>query len=159
MIGAERDEYSRVHNNEIQHTMLSVVTGPLSHSAPREGGEVLERSSARGCSSSDGRVLHSAVLLKCLHELSGSQTLLTNGNIDAIQLLLVLAIVPPLLVKDSVNGDSSLSGLTVTNDKLTLTMASMGLKPVIIGWLTEGIGREEELEGRRSATRRFRWWR
>jgi hypothetical protein len=122
MIRAERDEHSRVHNNEIQHTMLSVVTEPLSHSAPREGGEVLERSSLRGRSSNDDSVLHSVVLLECLHELSDSRTLLTNGDVDAVQLLLlVLAIVPPLLVKDSVNGDGSLSGLTVTNDKLTLT--------------------------------------
>jgi len=43
--------------------VFSVVTEPLSHSTPREGGEVLERSGLRGGRSDDNRILHSVILL------------------------------------------------------------------------------------------------
>jgi hypothetical protein len=46
---------------------------------------------------------------------------LAHCNVDTVKLFaLVLAIIPPLLVKDGVNGDSSFACLTVTNDKFTL---------------------------------------
>ena len=55
-------------------------------------------------------------------ELSLGETILTNSNIDTVELLLViLAIVPALLVENSVNSNNSPAGLTVTNNKLTLT--------------------------------------
>ena len=101
--------------------MLSVVTEPLSHSASREGGEVLKGSGLGGSGSNDDSVLHSIVLLESLYQLSDSRTLLTDGNVDTVQLLfLILTIVPPLLVEDGVDSDGGLSGLTVTNDQLTL---------------------------------------
>lgn len=84
----------------------------------------MERSSLRGGGSNDNGVLHGVVLLKGLDELSDSRTLLTNGNVDAVKLLgLVVGVVPPLLVEDGVKSDGSLTGLTVTNDQLTLTTA------------------------------------
>lgn len=77
-----------------------------------------------GSSGNDNGVLHGVVLLKGLDELSDSRALLTNGNVDTVELLaLVLALVPPLLVEDGVKSDGSLAGLTVTNDQLTLTTA------------------------------------
>merc|ERR1712066_938523 len=43
------------------------------------------------------------------------------GNVDAVQhLLLVSGLVEPLLVDDGVNGDSSLTSLSVSNNQLTL---------------------------------------
>jgi hypothetical protein len=102
--------------------MLSVVTEPLSHSASREGGEVLKRSGFGGGSGNDDGILHGIVLLEGLDELSDCRTLLTNGDVDAVQLLhLILTIVPPLLVEDGVDGDGGLSGLTVTDNQFTLT--------------------------------------
>ena len=102
--------------------MLPVVTEPFSHSASREGGEVLKRGSLRGGGSNDDGVLHSIILLEGLHELSDGRTLLTNGDIDTVQLLILfLTIVPPLLVEDGIDSDGGFSGLTVTNDQLTLT--------------------------------------
>lgn len=104
------------------HTVLAVVTEPLAHGTAREGSEVLERSSFRGGSSNDDRVLHGVVLLKSLNELSDGRTLLANSNVDTVELfLLVVTIVPPLLVEDGVNRDGGLTGLTITNDKFTLT--------------------------------------
>ena len=102
--------------------MLSIVTEPLSHSASRERGEVLERGGLGGSGSNDNSVLHGVVLLEGLDELSDSRTLLTDGNVNTVQLLLlILAVVPPLLVENGVDRDGSLSSLTVTDDQLTLT--------------------------------------
>ena len=77
-----------------------------------------------GSGGDDDRVLHGVVLLERLHELSDGGPLLTDGNVDTVELLLlVTAVVPPLLVQHGVEGDSSLSGLTITDDKLTLSTA------------------------------------
>lgn len=86
---------------------------------------LLKRSGLRGSGGNDDRVLHGIVLLKGLDELSDGRTLLTDGNVDAVKLLgLVVGVVPPLLVEDGVKSDGSLTGLTVTNDQLTLTTAN-----------------------------------
>jgi len=88
-------------------------------------GDLLQRSGLRGSGGNDNRVLHGVVLLKGLDELSDGRTLLTDGNVDAVKLLgLVVGVVPPLLVEDGVKSDGSLTGLTVTNDQLTLTTAN-----------------------------------
>lgn len=106
--------------------MLAVVTEPLAHGATREGSKVLEGSSLRGGSSDNDGVLHGIVLLKGLDELSDGRSLLANGNIDTVELLgLVGTVVPLLLVKNGVNGDSGFTSLTVTNDKLSLTTTNL----------------------------------
>lgn len=88
-------------------------------------GDLLQRSGLRGSGGNDNRVLHGVVLLKGLDELSDGRTLLTDSNVDAVELLgLVVGVVPPLLVEDGVKSDGSLTGLTVTNDQLTLTTAN-----------------------------------
>lgn len=86
---------------------------------------LLKGSSLRGGGGNDGTVLHGVVLLKGLDELSDGGPLLTNGNVDTVELaLLVAAVVPSLLVKHGVESDGSLTSLTVTNDQLTLTTAN-----------------------------------
>ena len=89
-----------------------------------ERSEVLERSGLRGGGGDDDGVLHGVVLLEGLDELSNGRSLLTDGDVDTVELLLlVVAIVPSLLVKDGVKTNGSLTGLTITNDQLTLTTA------------------------------------
>jgi len=108
--------------------VLSVVTEPLSHGATREGSEVLERSSLGGGGGDNDGVLHSVVLLKGLDELGDGRSLLANSDVDTVKLLLLVGtVVPLLLVKNGVDGNGGLSGLTVTNDKLTLTTSDLGL--------------------------------
>lgn len=101
-----------------------VPGGGRSGTYTSEGSQVLER---RGLGSSSGNndgVLHGVILLKSLDKLGNSGSLLTDGNVDAVQLLgLIVGVVPPLLVEDGIQGDGSLSGLTITNDQLTLTTA------------------------------------
>lgn len=106
--------------------MLAVVTEPLAHGTTREGSEVLEGSGLRGGSSDNDGVLHGIVLLKGLDELSDGRSLLANGNVDTVELLgLVGTVVPLLLVKNGVNGDSGFTSLTVTNDKLSLATTNL----------------------------------
>lgn len=57
-----------------------------------------------------------------LYDLSDGGPLLSDGDVDAVQLLLlILSLVETLLVDDGVDGQGSLAGLTVTNDQLTLS--------------------------------------
>lgn len=57
-----------------------------------------------------------------LHDLGDSGSLLSDGDVDAVQLLLlVFTLVEALLVDDGVDGQGGFAGLTVTNDQLTLT--------------------------------------
>jgi hypothetical protein len=107
---------------ENDQSVLAVVTEVLSNSASRERSEVLKRSSLGGSGSNDNGVLHGIVLLEGLDELGDGGTLLTNSDVDTVQLLgLLSAIVPLLLVKNGVQGNGGLSGLTITNNQLTLT--------------------------------------
>lgn len=127
--------------------MLAVVTEPLAHGATREGSKVLEGSSLRGGSSDNDGVLHGIVLLKGLDELSDGRSLLANGNIDTVELLgLVGTVVPLLLVKNGVNGDSGFTSLTVTNDKLSLTTTNLYKSLAIISRKTV----EKHIQGPKS---------
>ena len=90
-----------------------------------ERGKVLQRGSLGGSSGNDDGVLQGVILLKGLDELSDGGSLLTNGDVDTVELLgLVAGVVPTLLVEHGVQSDGSLTGLTVTNDQLTLTTAN-----------------------------------
>lgn len=102
--------------------VLSVVAEPLSDGGSGEGGEVLEGSGlGRGGGDDDG-VLHGVVLLESLDELSDGGALLSDGDVDAVELGgLVLSVVPALLVEDGIDRDSRLAGLPVSDDQLTLT--------------------------------------
>lgn len=104
--------------------VTAVVTEPLTHGAASEGSEVLQGSGLGGSGSNDDGVLHGILLLEGLDELSDGGTLLTDGNVDTVELLgLVAGVVPTLLVEHGVQSDGGLTSLTVTNDQLTLTTA------------------------------------
>ena len=99
--------------------MRSVVTEPLSHSESGKWCEVLKGRGLGSCGSSNDGVLHSVVLLEGPYELGDGRMLLTDGDADAVKLLiLVRTIVPPLLVKDGIDSDGGLSGLTIIDDQL-----------------------------------------
>ena len=103
-------------------TVLAVVTEPLAHCASGKWREVLERSGLRSSGGYDDGIFHSVVLLQGLDKLRYSRALLSDSDVDAVQfLILVLTLVPTLLVKNRVDGNGGLAGLTVTDDELTLT--------------------------------------
>ena len=89
-----------------------------------ERSNVLQRSSLGSGGGNNDGVAHGVVLLEGLDKLSDGGTLLTDGNVDGEELLVLLdGAVPALLVQHGVKGNSGLTGLTVTNDQLTLTTA------------------------------------
>ena len=63
------------------------TTELLSQSPSGKWYEVL-KGGLGGCGSNSVRVLHSAVLLEGLYELGDSRTLLTDGDVDPVQLFL-----------------------------------------------------------------------
>jgi hypothetical protein len=105
--------------------MTAVVTEPFTHGASRERSKILQGSSLGSGSGNDDRVLEGIVVLKGLRKLSDSRSLLSNGDVDTVELLLLITTtVDALLVQNSVNGNGGLTCLTVTNDKLSLTTAN-----------------------------------
>lgn len=128
--------------------VLAVVTEPLTDGGTGERSKVLKRRSLGSSSGDDNGVFHGVVLLKSLDELGNSRSLLTNGNVDAVQLLgLVGAVIPSLLVKHGIQSNGSLSGLTIANDKLTLATANGDhgvdrLKTSLYG-LVDGLARQD----------------
>lgn len=105
--------------------VLAVVTEPLSDGGSGEGGEVLEGSGLGGGSGDDDGVLHGVVLLKGLDELRDGGALLSDGDVDAVELGGIIgAVVPPPLVEDRVEGDGGLAGLPVSDDQLTLATSN-----------------------------------
>jgi hypothetical protein len=64
-------------------------------------------------------VLHGVSVGETLDDLSDGGPLLSDGDVDAVQLLLLLAgVVETLLVDDRVDGDGGLAGLKINKIKL-----------------------------------------
>ena len=68
------------------------------------------------CGHHDG-VAHSTGLGQALHKVCHGRALLTDGNVNADDVL-------ALLVDDGIGGNDGLAGLAVTDDKLTLAAAN-----------------------------------
>jgi hypothetical protein len=113
-----------------------------------ERSDVLERSSLGGGGSNNDGVLHGVVLLKGLDQLGTSGSLLSDSDVDTVELLgLIVSIVPSLLVEHGIKGNGGLSGLTITNDQLTLTTSNRNhgidrLK-TSLDWLVDGLARQD----------------
>jgi hypothetical protein len=63
------------------------------------------------------------VIFKDLHDVGDGGSLLADSDVDAVKLLGVLSVgvvEGGLLVDDGIDGDGSLSSLSVTNDELSL---------------------------------------
>ena len=109
--------------------VLSVVTEVLTNSAAGVRGQELERGGIGSSSSNDDRVLHAISVLEKAHDVGHGGALLADGNVDAVKRLgVVTGLEDSLLVDDGVDGNSGLTGLSVTNDQLTLASANGHLK-------------------------------
>ena len=95
--------------------MHAVVTEELAHGAARIGSQVLKGGSIRSSGRDNNAVLHGIGISKALDDLGNGGSLLSNGDVDAEELLLlVTGIIETLLV------DDGLASLTITDDQLTL---------------------------------------
>src|SRR5690606_27960445 len=104
--------------------VLAVVTEVFAHRAARKRCEILHRSRIGSGSRDNDRIFQGAAFFENLDELGNSRTLLADGDVDAVQLVLVRAVVVDrLLVQEGVEDDGGLAGLTVTDDQLALAAA------------------------------------
>jgi hypothetical protein len=99
------------------HGVLSAVAEVLTHGAAGVGRKELQRGRVGCGGGNDDGVGHGVGLLEGSHQLGDGGALLADTNIYTNQLLLLGL---GGLVDDSIDGDGSLSGLAITNDKLTL---------------------------------------
>ena len=85
------------------------ITEILSDRTACIGSDILHRRwIARGCRNDDG-VIHRPVFFESLDDLRNGRTFLSDGNVYANDLL-------PLLIDDSVDRDSRLSGLSIADN-------------------------------------------
>src|SRR5258708_3830028 len=74
-----------------QQGMHAIVAEPLAHRAAAERRQELERRGIGGRRCDDGRVFHRAGVSECFYDLGDRRTFLTDGNVDAVELLLLVA--------------------------------------------------------------------
>lgn len=111
-------------------TMFSVISEVFSNSASWIRSQELKWSGLWSSSSNDDGVSQSIVVFQGFDNVSDGWSLLTNGDVNAIELLGVCRIwivEGRLLVNDGINGNSSLSSLSITNDQFSLTSSNWDL--------------------------------
>ena len=105
--------------------VLGVVTEELTNGASGVRSQELEGSGVGSGSSDDDRVLEAVSLLEESHDVGHGGSLLANSDVDAVEGLgVVTSLEDNLLVKDGVDSDSGLAGLSISNNKLTLASAN-----------------------------------
>ena len=81
----------------------------------------MQRGGLRGSRCDNDGVFEGVIFLEDLDNVGDGGSLLSNGHIDAVQLLFFfLGIEVLLLVDDGIDGNGSLSGLSVSNDEFSL---------------------------------------
>ena len=108
-------------------SVLSVVSEVFSNGASRVWGHVLKWGGLGGSGSNNNGVLEGIVSLEDSDDVGDSGSLLSNSNINAIKSSEWIdgeIVEGLLLVDDGVNSDGSLSSLSVTNDKLSLSSSN-----------------------------------
>merc|ERR1719215_1646799 len=98
------------------HSVLSTVTEVFSHSSSGVRSEELQWSGIGGRGGDDDAVLHGFFLIQLTDKLGDGGSLLSHSHVDTGEGLSL-----GLLVNNRVYGNSSLSGLTISNDQLTLS--------------------------------------
>lgn len=90
--------------------VTAAVSEELSHGASRVRCQVLQRGSVGGSGANNDGVLQCISVVETLDQLGNGRSLLTDGHVNAVQLLLLVGgLVETLLVDDRVNGDGGLS--------------------------------------------------
>src|SRR5437763_10854101 len=104
--------------------MHAVVAEIFTHRAASVGREELQRRRLRRSRGDDDRIFHRAILFERTDDLRDGRALLPDSDIDAVELLALLARrVDVLLVDEGVERDGGLAGLAVADDQLALAAA------------------------------------
>ena len=106
------------------HGVHAVVAEILAHGAAGERRQELHRRRIGGGRGDDDGIVQRAALLQRLGELRDGGALLPDGDVDAVELLVLDVLVEGgLLVEDRVEDDRRLAGLPVADDQLALAAA------------------------------------
>ena len=98
---------------EDDQSVLAVVAEEFTHGASGVGGQELQRGGIRGGGSHDDRVFHGIGVSQTFDDLGHSRTFLSDSDVDAEQLLLLVStVVEALLVDDGINSNG---GFAVSN--------------------------------------------
>ena len=103
--------------------MAAIVPEVFRHGRRGVRGEELHRRGVGRCRGDDDRVVERAVLFQLLDQLGDGRPLLSDGDVNAIELfgfVLSRRIVVGFLVEDRVQRQSRLAGLAVADDQLAL---------------------------------------
>jgi len=102
--------------------MSSSVSEIFSDSTGGIGGQELKRGGFRGGGGDDNSVFHGLVVSESLDDIGDGGSLLSNGDINAVELFVSVSSVEIfLLIQDGINGDGGLSGLSVSNNEFSLS--------------------------------------
>lgn len=92
--------------------VFAVVSEVLAHGAAGVWSQVLQGSGVRRGSRHHDGVFHGISVCQPLHQLGHGGSLLTDGHVDAVQLLFLFsAFIEALLVDDGVNGNGGFAGV------------------------------------------------
>ena len=109
-------------------SVLSVVTEVLSNGTTGVRGQELERSGIGSSSSDNDGVLHAVSIVEEADNVGDGGSLLADGDVDAVEGFgVVTSLEDSLLVDNGINGDGGFTGLSITNDKLTLSSSNRHL--------------------------------
>ena len=107
------------------HRVHAVVAEIFAHGAAGERRQILHRRRIGRRRGDHDRIVERAVLLQYLDELRHRRTLLSDRDVDAIELdLLVVRGVERFLIEDRIQRDRGLAGLAVTDDQFALAAAN-----------------------------------
>ena len=83
----------------------------------------------RGGGGNNDGVIKCSIVGQDLHDVGNSGSLLSDGDIDAIELLggISSRLEEGFLVEDGINGNSSFSSLSVSNDEFSLSSSNWDL--------------------------------
>jgi len=129
-----------VHDKSVS----SVISEPLAHGATRVWREVLKWGGVSGSGDNNDAVLQAIGLLQNGDQLGDGGLLLADSDVDAVELLgLITLVVESLLVQDGVKSDGGFTGLSITDDQLSLASADWykridGLESRL-HWLVDGL--------------------
>ena len=105
--------------------MHSIISEIFSYSTSRIRSQKLKWRRIRSSCSNNNCVLHSSSLFKSSYNISYSWSFLSNSSVNAIQLFFFVIIVEIfLLIDNSINGNSSFSSLSISNNKLSLSSSN-----------------------------------
>mmetsp|Transcript_14062 Transcript_14062/g.32734 ORF Transcript_14062/g.32734 Transcript_14062/m.32734 type:complete len:449 (-) Transcript_14062:207-1553(-) len=98
------------------HGVLAVVTEVLSHGSTGVRSKELKRGGIGGGSGDNDAVVHGATFIELSDELGDGRSLLSDTDVDTGE-----GIGLGLLVDNCINGNGGLSGLTITDNQLSLS--------------------------------------